>query len=243
MATSETALRLTSVLDILAEAHQAGNRPTGQQVVAEALLRVPPTAHEQELLSGGVSRGTKNLTTATARLVKAGWMTKGRGGWSITEEGLRAAGSFSDPQALALALDGGTPPAQLTAVPEPAVSVGVEAGGWEGQPSAVALVGDFNALLGAPRNWDPEAPQTQMSFDATDGIWKLEADLPAGTYAFKFALERSWTENYGAFGMRDGANHELLHDGGAIIFAYDHTTRDIVAAQGHAQAGQLLVSA
>lgn len=251
MATPATNLRLKSVLDILAEAHQSGSRPDAKEVVAEALLRVPTTAHEQELLSGGVPRGFKNLTAATARLVKAGWMTKGRGGWAITEDGLHAARALADPQELLIALDSGTPlpaasPApvssdaarQLAVVPEHLVKVPAP-----GQPSAVALVGDFNMLLGADRDWDPQAEQAQMTFDPTDGVWKLEADLPAGTYAFKFALERSWTENHGAFGLRDGANHEVRHDGGPIVFAYDHSTRDIAIGAAFAQDEELLVSA
>ncbi|WP_372698707.1 glycosidase [Arthrobacter sp. JSM 101049] len=251
MATPETNLRLKSVLDILAEAHRDGSRPDAKQVITEALLRVPTTAHERDLLSGGVPRGFKNLTTATARLVKAGWMTKGRGGWAVTGEGLHEARALADPQALLLALDGGTPlpeaspvpvsseaAPQLSVVPEQVVPAPAL-----GQPSAVALVGDFNMLLGADRDWDPEAEQTQMTFDLTDGVWKLEADLPAGTYAFKFALERSWTENHGAFGPRDGANHEVWHDGGPIVFAYDHSTRDIAAGAGFAQDEELLASA
>lgn len=235
MATPETTLRLTSVLDILAEAHRAGSRPSGQQVIAEALLRVPPTAHEQELLSGGVPRGAKNLTAATAGLVKAGWMTKSRSGWAITEEGLR---QIHAPEAAP----------QLTVVPQEAapkeaVPAQADPGVASGQPSAVALVGGFNVLLGAGQDWDPKAEQAQMTFDPADGLWKLNADLPAGTYAFKFALERAWTENYGAFGLLDGANHELRHSGGPIVFAYDHATRDIAADGGFPEPQELLVSA
>ncbi|WP_372698703.1 glycosidase [Arthrobacter sp. JSM 101049] len=230
MATPETNLRLTSVLDILAEAHRAGSRPTGQQVIAEALVRVPQTAHEQELLSGGVPRGAKSLTAATAGLVKAGWMTKSRSGWAITADGLR---QVQAPEAAP----------RLSVVPEQAVPEQVVPEAAAGQPSAVALVAGFNVLLGADRDWDPEADQAQMTFDPADGLWKLQADLPAGTYAFKFALDRAWTENYGAFGLRDGANHELRHGGGPIIFAYDHATHDIAADSGVPESRELPVSA
>src|SRR4051794_19261002 len=102
-------LRLRPVLEILADAAANGTRPDAREVISEALRRVPPTAHEQELLSGGVPRGFKNLTTAPARLVKAGWMSKGRGGWAVTEDGLRAVAAFSSPSELAEALDAGTP--------------------------------------------------------------------------------------------------------------------------------------
>ena len=61
-------------------------------------------------------------------------------------------------------------------------------------------------------------------------LWKLAADLPAGTYSFKIALNRSWDENFGAFGAFDGANHEVHHGGGQLVIHYDHRTRDIVLA-------------
>ena len=41
------------------------------------------------------------------------------------------------------------------------------------------------------------------------------------------SLNRSWAENYGAFGTFDGPNHELHHDGGTVTIRYDHRTRDI----------------
>ncbi|BAS13729.1 amylopullulanase [Arthrobacter sp. Hiyo8] len=69
-----------------------------------------------------------------------------------------------------------------------------------------------------------------MKFNARRKVWTLAATLPAGFYTYKIALNRSWDENYGAFGARDGANHELKHDGGKVTFTYDHATRDIVTA-------------
>jgi hypothetical protein len=95
------------------------------------------------------------------------------------------------------------------------------------QPEAVAIAGDFNVLLGAPANWAPQYDESQMTLDSVDQLWKLTTDLPAGHYTFKIALNRSWDENYGAFGAFDGANHELHHPGGRITFNYDHRTRDI----------------
>ena len=69
-----------------------------------------------------------------------------------------------------------------------------------------------------------------MKFNSRRKVWTLAATLPAGFYTYKIALNRSWDENYGAFGARDGANHELQHDGGKVTFTYDHATRDIVTA-------------
>jgi hypothetical protein len=238
-------LRLKPVLEILAEAASNGTRPDAREVISEALRRVPPTAYEQELLSGGVPRGFKNLTTATARLVKAGWMSKGRGGWAVTEDGLRAVAAFSSPSELAEALDAGTPlpeaparaaeakPAGPPEAPVEAAETPAQAPESDhstDQPASVAVVGDFGVLLGADQDWEPAAGAVQMRFEPADGLWRLDGELPAGRYAFKFALNGSWEENYGAYGLLDGANHEFQHDGGAVTIAYDHNTRDLAPA-------------
>jgi hypothetical protein len=253
------------------------------------------------LLSGGIPRGHKTLTSATAKLVKAGWLVKGRSGWTITEDGMRATVAFPDPVSFATALDAGTPVPADTPVPtapdgfvrpvsaaaatleapakeetakktarktpakKAAAAVGkaakvledavepvvkavrpkksaakaaaaepAAAEPFEGpdvethpQPEAVAVAGDFNTILGAPENWAPQYDEAQMEFDFLDQLWKKSAELPAGFYTFKIALNRSWDENYGAFGAFDGPNHELHHTGGTVTIRYDHRTRDI----------------
>jgi len=104
---------------------------------------------------------------------------------------------------------------------------GPEPDGAFPQPDAVALAGDFGTVLGCPENWQPHFDEVQMAFDPEDQLWKLTADLPAGFYSFKAALNRSWDENYGAFGQPNGANHELHHAGGPVTFRYDHRSKDI----------------
>ena len=297
-----TFLRLKTVLDVLTEGEWSGDALNAGQVLAEATARVPFNAHEAELLSGGIPRGHKTLTSATAKLVKAGWLVKGRSGWTITEDGMRATVAFADTVTFATALDAGTPVPAETPVPtapegfvrrtsitetapvqpaaktetakkptkrtpakkaadvvgkaakvledavEPVVKAvrtrkapaAAEAAAPElteplegpdvethPQPEAVALAGDFNTILGAPENWAPQYDEAQMEFDFLDQQWKKSADLPAGFYTFKIALNRSWDENYGAYGTFDGANHELHHDGGTVTIRYNHSTRDI----------------
>ncbi|WP_309107845.1 glycosidase [Arthrobacter sp.] len=299
-----TNLRLKAVLEVLAEGVWSGESANAGAVLGEATARVPFNEHEGVLLSGGIPRGHKTLTSATAKLVKAGWLVKGRSGWTITDDGLRATVAFPDASAFGTALDAGTPvpadlpvptvaPAHLaakkttpkkaedkkpaarkaakvadkvqdkatqliedvvkpvakavrtrkpaakksgsvapTAVPDvdaasadhtaPAITVETF-----GQPEAVAVAGDFNTLLGAPDNWAPQYDEVQLELDQLDQLWKLSADLPAGYYTFKIALNRSWDENYGAFGAFDGANHELHHAGGPLTIQYDHRTHDI----------------
>jgi hypothetical protein len=266
---------------------------------------VPFNEHEAELLSGGIPRGHKTLTSATAKLVKAGWLIKGRSGWTITEDGMRATVAFPDADSFAAALDAGTPVPADTPVPtapegfvrpvsaaaatlevpakeeapkkaarkapakKAASAVGKAAKAIEDavepvvkavrkkstakdkagtapavssapaepfedadvetlpQPEAVAVAGDFNTILGAPENWAPQYDEAQMEFDFLEQLWKKSAELPAGYYTFKIALNRSWAENYGAFGTFDGPNHELHHAGGTVTIRYNHATRDI----------------
>lgn len=301
-----TYLRLKTVLDVLTEGTWTGEARNAGEVLAEATARVPFTEHEATLLSGGIPRGHKTLTSATAKLVKAGWLVKGRSGWTISEDGMRATVAFADADNFAAALDAGTPvpadtplpvapavqkaPAKVAAASttsgakavaaeapakkapakkapakkaaeavgkaaklieeavEPVVKAvrsrkapatkakadGVAAEPLEGpdeetlpQPEAVAVAGDFNTFLGAPENWAPQYDESQMDFDFSSQLWTKSTELPAGYYTFKIALNRSWTENYGAFGTFDGPNHELHHDGGTVTIRYDHRTRDI----------------
>jgi hypothetical protein len=109
--------RLKEVLDIMAAGSWTEDKPNGGEVLAEAVARVPFSGEESELLSGGIPRGHKNLTKATADLVKAGWMTKGRSGWEITEDGLKATVAFKDVDSLTAALADNTPVPADTALP------------------------------------------------------------------------------------------------------------------------------
>ncbi|WP_422935765.1 glycosidase [Sinomonas sp. P47F7] len=254
--------RLKAVLDGLAEARWAGENPNAGAVLAAAVELVPFDEHEAFLLSGGIPRGHKTLTSATAKLVKASWMVKGRSGWSITDEGLRALVAFPTVEALSDALVEGTPIPESVAVPTEApapkpakkaakapakgaaAEAPVEVAAAEAtaaepvlaeavvvdvvQPHAVAIAGDFGTHLGAEADWEPNLDAVQMELDQEAGRWRRTVDLPAGTYTFKIAIDRSWDENYGAFGFAGGANHELNHDGGSVTIEYNHVTKDVV---------------
>ncbi len=58
--------------------------------------------------------------------------------------------------------------------------------------------------------------------------------LPAGTYSYKVAINKTWDENYGAGGVPNGANIDLTSDGTTpITFYYDHRTHFVTStAQG-----------
>lgn len=255
----KTNARLKAVLDLLAANVKAGEKLLAADVLARAIAAVPPEGVEAEALAGGVSRGEKSLNLATAKLVKAGWLNKARSGWTLTDDGVKAAAKLADGDALALALEGGAPAAapapakaavkapakkaaaakapaktpakaaaKTTAKAAPKAPKAAAAVVLSGQPESVAIAGDFNEILGALANWDPSHDSAQMILDKKSGVWKLSADLPAGFYSFKAAVNGSWEENYGAFGQRDGSNHEFSHEGGPVTFHYDHATHDVL---------------
>ena len=97
-AQDNTAARLKAIVQVLAE--QPGTPVKGTDVLAEAVTRVPLSEWENEQLSGGVARGVKRLSAATATLVKEGLIIKGRSGWTVPEEGARYA-TAPDADALA----------------------------------------------------------------------------------------------------------------------------------------------
>lgn len=99
-----------------------------------------------------------------------------------------------------------------------------------GQPGAVAAAGSMNSEMGCSADWEPACDQAQLVLDPADLVWKLAVpDLPAGTYEFKAALDRSWNVSYGAGGVSPGANIVFEHDGGSVTFRYDHATHVMTA--------------
>ena len=75
-------------------------------------------------------------------------------------------------------------------------------------PSVVALVGSLQSELGCPGDWQPECPQTRLAPVAgSPDLWRATFDVPAGTYAYKVALNTGWDENYGANGAPGGCRH------------------------------------
>jgi glycosidase len=97
------------------------------------------------------------------------------------------------------------------------------------QPAAVSAPGSVNSELGCAGDWMPDCPQAQLAYDPADGTWKLTADLPAGSYEFKAAINNSWAENYGLGGAANGSNILLNHPGGPVTFRYDHASHLITA--------------
>jgi pullulanase len=92
-------------------------------------------------------------------------------------------------------------------------------------PTAVSLPGTFDTAIGCSGDWLPDCPQAQLTARA-DGRWTGTFALPGGTYAYKVAIDKSWTENYGAGGAAGGANLATTVPAGgkSVTFVYDPVT-------------------
>jgi hypothetical protein len=88
----------------------------------------------------------------------------------------------------------------------------------------VNLPGTFQSVAGCGADWDPACEATAMT-EGDDGLYTLTAELPAGEYEFKVALDGDWGVNYGSDGAQDGPNYPLaLESDSTVTFTYDPET-------------------
>ena len=72
--------------------------------------------------------------------------------------------------------------------------------GWLDSSRTVHVPGTFPGP-----SWD--AGSNQMTYDAELGLYVYTfQDVPAANYEYKIAINKSWSENYGAGGVKDGPN-------------------------------------
>ncbi|EWT03071.1 alpha-1,6-glucosidase [Intrasporangium oryzae NRRL B-24470] len=114
-------------------------------------------------------------------------------------------------------------------VGEPTPSGGGSGGGVGPvtQPNFVSVPGDDNSEMGCSGDWQPDCAQAQLTLDPKDEIWKGSfKTIPAGDYAYKAAINKSWDENYGAGAVKGGANIPYTAPGAGqtVNFYYDHRT-------------------
>ncbi|MDN4612292.1 pullulanase X25 domain-containing protein [Arthrobacter burdickii] len=170
--------RLRTTLALLADHQSSGTGLAPSELLSQAVAKVPFDEKESELLGGGVPRGYKALTTATAKLVKAGWLVKGRSGWTATDEGARAVHAFADPDQFVNAMISGAPvPEQADApahAPQAPESLGEEAQAVQAVPAPetaetsevsetmadLAPSGPASSSEGAEDPTPPEVPAT-----------------------------------------------------------------------------------
>ena len=111
------------------------------------------------------------------------------------------------------------------------------------QPAnAVSVPGDHNSRDGVPGGL--AARLRPGPADAGPRRRHLEGHgdaSPAGAYAYKIAIDKTWDENYGAGGALNGGNIGYTAPGGAVTFFYDHRTKNIQnTAQGDRGGGRQL---
>jgi len=92
------------------------------------------------------------------------------------------------------------------------------------QPTAVSVPGTHNTEMGCAADWDPACAQAQLALDPNDKIWKKTFTITPGTYGYKGAIDKSWTENYGAKGLLNGDNISYETVSGKVTFYYDPAT-------------------
>jgi glucan 1,4-alpha-glucosidase len=89
-------------------------------------------------------------------------------------------------------------------------------------PTTVTIAGSFQSKVGCGGDWDPTCGATHLAYDANGDVWQRTFAVPAGDWAYKAALNDSWTESYG---LPNGNNVPLsLASGANVKFFYDHKT-------------------
>ncbi|MBC8060734.1 MAG: hypothetical protein H7Y18_08715 [Clostridiaceae bacterium] len=73
----------------------------------------------------------------------------------------------------------------------------------------IVLAGTIQTIAGDKANWDPTSVNTKLNFDGNGNYSLTLKNVPIGNYEYKIAMG-SWDENYGADGIRDGANIKLV---------------------------------
>ncbi len=100
-------------------------------------------------------------------------------------------------------------------------------------PTSVTIAGSLQSELGCPGDWQPDCAVTQLSLDASDGVWQGSFDVPAGSWEYKAALNNAWDESYGS--NTGSTNIGLtLAEAASVKFYYDHQTHWVTDTQSAA---------
>lgn len=94
-------------------------------------------------------------------------------------------------------------------------------------PTTVTVVGDFQSEAGCASDNDPTCTATQLTLEASDGVWQKSFDVPAGTWQYKVAIDGALTETYPAAALT-----LTKAAAGPVKFYFDptsHYVRDNVA--------------
>jgi pullulanase len=101
----------------------------------------------------------------------------------------------------------------------------------------ITAAGSFQDEIGCAGEWQPECLISWMQDVDGDGIYTFTtSDIPAGDYAAKVTIGRSWDVNYGANGEAGGADiaFNVPADGETVTFTYDSSITTMVINVGGA---------
>jgi hypothetical protein len=91
----------------------------------------------------------------------------------------------------------------------------------------VTVAGSLQSELGCPADWQPSCAASELPL-VSGTTYRRDFTVPAGSYELKVTINGSWDENYGADGVRDGANIPLRVAGPARLrFTYDDSTHRV----------------
>lgn len=86
--------------------------------------------------------------------------------------------------------------------------------------------GSFQSELGCSGDWDPGCLRSWLQDVDGDGLYTFSALLPLGAYEAKVAIDESWEINFGAGGIRNGANIPFTSDGSRCTgFSFSSVTK------------------
>jgi pullulanase-type alpha-1,6-glucosidase len=113
----------------------------------------------------------------------------------------------------------------------------------DNQSKIIAVApGSFQSELGCPGDWQPDCLRSWLEDPDGDGIYTFSTrKLPAGNYETKVAINESWSENYGANGVRDGANISFTVPNACAetFFSYDPSSHVLTVSASGAPRGNI----
>ncbi len=120
----------------------------------------------------------------------------------------------------------------LAVVPSPALA------DHTAPPDRVTLVGSLQSELGCAEDWAPACEATRLEAVPGTTSYELDVEVPAGSHAFKVALDGGWDEAYGADGGAADVPLELRHDA-TLTFSYDHASHRVAVAPAEQPAAEV----
>ncbi len=94
-------------------------------------------------------------------------------------------------------------------------------------PNSVTIAVNLGHLIAGCGDWQQDCAAAHMTRSTTDGVWRFQTALPAGSYEYKAVIDDSW--NVGSYGLHATLNGDniplVVPAGGATVkFYFDQTS-------------------